>query len=489
VSAAEHLPHSVEAEQAVLGGLILDNGSWSAVADLTIDAFFRRDHRMIFGALAELFSTGRPADLVTVSAELQRRGQLTESGGDAYLATLLRDTPTAANIRAYADLIVERSTRRVAIEQARAVVRAARDLSVPIESEPKNKRTAIDWASLENQTPSPRQWIVPSWIPAGHVTLLAGRPGIGKTLLAQHLGSAIALGHEYIEELAPRRVLIWAAEDDSDELWRRQLAINSYLQTPLSALADRLFMHSYVGADVTLMAPVFGKLDTTRALEDLRQQVGDYRAEVVFLDNTARLFGGNENDRPAVTRFCTTVQGKCAPAGVVLLGHPAKQALSEFSGSSAWEAAVRSRLYLSDRPPDQEAGEDEPPVNDRERYLARRKANYSPRELRRFSMIDGVLIPDAAEPLKARTPVSGDFAKDIVRRAIRALAERELYGSASTSSQNYLPRMAREYQVLDRLTEKQFGKVMRELILAGEIGSEKVGRYENRTQKFGLVLK
>jgi hypothetical protein len=85
--------------------------------------------------------------------------------------------------------------------------------------------------------------------------------------------------------------------------------------------------------------------------------------------------------------------------------------------------------------------------------------------------------------------VSGEYVKDIVRRAIRDLATRGIFGSLSTASPNYLPKLAKQYQLLDRSSGKQFVSVMREMIMNGEIASEKVGSYENRNPKLGLVLK
>ncbi|MDA8348314.1 MAG: AAA family ATPase, partial [Pseudomonadota bacterium] len=320
----------------------------------------------------------------------------------------------------------------------------------PPETPPAPRRPPINWPSLEDREPPPREWIVAHWIPAGHTTLLAGRGGIGKTLLAQHIASALALGHEYLEPLEPRKVLMWAGEDDEAEMWRRQRDISSWMGQPLSALHERFYLHSYAGADITLMAPIYGELMPTPMLAELREQVLDYRAEVVILDNVARLFGGSENDRHAVTTFCALVQGACAPAAVLLLGHPAKATGSEYSGSTAWEGAVRARLYLGDRPPDQDATDDDAPIADDVRYLARRKANYSPLDLRRCRMIGGVLIPDAIDPVRQDQP-RGELAKDVVRRAVRVLAERSIYGTASTASSSYLPRLAKQYRLLETL--------------------------------------
>ena len=87
-------PHSIEAEQAVLGGLMLDRTAWDNVGDVvTADDFFRPDHTVIFESIASLAGEAQPCDPVTVSEHLQRLGKLQDAGGLAYLGTLTRDTP------------------------------------------------------------------------------------------------------------------------------------------------------------------------------------------------------------------------------------------------------------------------------------------------------------------------------------------------------------------------------------------------------------
>ena len=106
-------PHSQEAEQSVLGGLMLDNAAWDHVADRIVeDDFYRRDHRLIFRAIASLAARGSPFDVITLSEWLESHGELSNAGGLVYLATLAKDTPSAANIRAYASIVRERSVLR-----------------------------------------------------------------------------------------------------------------------------------------------------------------------------------------------------------------------------------------------------------------------------------------------------------------------------------------------------------------------------------------
>ena len=106
-------PHSVEAEQAVIGGLLLDNRAWETIADKLVDEdFYRNDHRMLFAAIRELESRNEPFDAVTLSQRLEQNGQLEQAGGLLYLGRLAKDTPSASNILAYANIVREKSVLR-----------------------------------------------------------------------------------------------------------------------------------------------------------------------------------------------------------------------------------------------------------------------------------------------------------------------------------------------------------------------------------------
>lgn len=106
-------PHSVQAEQSLLGGLLLDNRAWDQIADiLSGPDFYRREHRLVFSAIDALIERGDPCDVITLSEWLESNDQLDDVGGLAYLGTLAKDTPSAANIRAYANIVRDNSVLR-----------------------------------------------------------------------------------------------------------------------------------------------------------------------------------------------------------------------------------------------------------------------------------------------------------------------------------------------------------------------------------------
>ncbi|MBU0744027.1 MAG: replicative DNA helicase, partial [Gammaproteobacteria bacterium] len=111
------LPHSIEAEQSVLGGLMLDNSSWDkAVEVITANDFYRPNHRLIFRVMEDLGRRNQPFDVLTLTESLKSINELENAGGDVYLFELAKNTPTVANISAYAEIVRERSILRQLIE-------------------------------------------------------------------------------------------------------------------------------------------------------------------------------------------------------------------------------------------------------------------------------------------------------------------------------------------------------------------------------------
>jgi replicative DNA helicase len=223
-------PHNIEAEQAVLGGVMLDNRTWDAIADRLIASdFYRRDHQLIFEAIADRSGRGEPCDAVTLSEWLERKGLADETGGLIYLAALVRDTPSAANIRAYADAVRERSVLRRLIHaggeiaasaydpegrEASAIVDDAERLVFEIAESGQKAGSGfqalkdqlgavIDRLDLLHQSKGKLTGLTTGFnkldemtagLQKGDLIVVAGRPSMGKTTLALNIAENAAFG-------------------------------------------------------------------------------------------------------------------------------------------------------------------------------------------------------------------------------------------------------------------------------------------------------
>ncbi|MES1191431.1 MAG: replicative DNA helicase [Steroidobacter sp.] len=247
-------PHSVEAEQAVLGGLMLDNSTWDAVADrLTEQDFYRHDHQLIFAAIAELASRSEPLDAVTVAEQLERMDQLEAGGGLDYLAMLSRETPSAANIRAYADIVRERAQLRRLITVGGEITSNAfntegRSISELIDdaerrvfeiAEAGRKAGSgfmplrdllgdmIDRLDMLHQNQGKLTGVssgfteldrMTAGLQAGDLIVVAGRPSMGKTSFALNIGENAALGRN------PVPVAVFSMEMSREQLGLRMVS-------------------------------------------------------------------------------------------------------------------------------------------------------------------------------------------------------------------------------------------------------------------------
>jgi len=224
-------PHSIEAEQSVLGGLLLDNAAWDRIADfVSDDDFYRYDHRIIFQHIAKLISAAKPADVITVYEALTSSGKAEEVGGLAYLNALAQNTPSAANIRRYAEIVRERGVLRRLITVADEVAAAALNpqgkevKQILDEAESKifaiaeeGARGAQGWLAIQplltqvveridelynrdNQndiTGVPTGFIdldrMTSGLQPGDLIIVAGRPSMGKTAFSLNIGENVAI--------------------------------------------------------------------------------------------------------------------------------------------------------------------------------------------------------------------------------------------------------------------------------------------------------
>jgi replicative DNA helicase len=226
-------PNSIEAEQSVLGGLLLDNSAWDRVADLVgAGDFYRHDHRLIFQAIARLVDHSRPADVVTVYESLQSAGKADEAGGLAYLNALAQNTPSAANIRRYGEIVRDRSVLRrlvsvgdeiatsalnpqgretkTILDEAESKVfriaeEGARGRQGFVEIEPLLTRVVerinelFERANPSDVTGVPTGFVdvdrMTSGLQPGDLVIVAGRPSMGKTAFALNIGEHVAIAH------------------------------------------------------------------------------------------------------------------------------------------------------------------------------------------------------------------------------------------------------------------------------------------------------
>jgi len=384
-----------------------------------------------------------------------------------------------------------------------AVVQIHDELSPPPEGEtvkpvtpikpvlPVPTADALDWPKLAPLAPPERKWAIKGWVGFGHVTLLVGPGGIGKTLLAQQMASCLALGRPFIEEIErPHKCLMWACEDDHDELWRRQIAISRWCKAGLEEFHEGLTIVPRHGLENTIVSDEFGKPTFSTLLAQLAEQANDLEADVVILDNAGQLYGGNENNRHAVTVFLNALAGALAGKAIMLLAHPSRGLNSEFSGSSAWENVARTRLYFGATLPGAkvEPNGDSDPLDD-VRYLSRRKANYSPKDWRRMTYADGALTPDMPEITEGGIvgQIRSNNAKRAIREGLEKLSAIGLHASSGPRSPNFLPKIIIEYKLSNGLQSRDLTAAMREMMIDGKLKLVTIGKSQNRNAIKGLV--
>ena len=245
-------PHSAEAEQSVLGGLLLSADGWDAVAELVSDGdFYRLGHRLIFRQIAQLAEAAEPVDVITVADKLQARDELDAAGGLTYLAELAQNTPSASNIRAYAKVVRERACLRKLIEAAQEIAESGfnpdgrksdelideaerRIMQIgedgPKDGAPKDINPLLQAAlgrieelfqsggaitgistgfiELDNMT---------SGLQDSDLVIVAGRPSMGKTAFAMNL-----VEHAVLNQKKP--ILVFSMEMPADSLIIRMLS-------------------------------------------------------------------------------------------------------------------------------------------------------------------------------------------------------------------------------------------------------------------------
>jgi replicative DNA helicase len=362
-------PHSIEAEQSVLGGLMLNNRVWNELADkLVPEDFYRTDHQLIYAGICALIGAGKPCDFVTLSEHLRNAGRLEEAGGAAYLGQLAADTYSIANVLHYGEIVRERSVLRgliaagaeigdlgyrpdgreppELIDEAEQKVFAIRERGARGKSTYESVGTIMQRVEKRIDTlrndPSALAGLSTGFteldrrthgLHPGDLVIVAARPGVGKTTLAVGIAE-----HAALVDNVP--VAIFSMEMSAEQLGLRILS--SFGRIELGKLrSGRLSDGDYdrlVSADALIRkAPLF--IDETGALSPMdvraraRRLKAQYGIRLIVVDYLQLMQVPNtrENRTNEVSQITRSLKALAKELGIPII------ALSQLSRANEKE--------------------------------------------------------------------------------------------------------------------------------------------------------
>jgi RecA-family ATPase len=324
-------------------------------------------------------------------------------------------------------------------------------------------------ATFGDEQPPNREWAVEGWIPAGKTTLISGDGGVGKTLIAQQLLTAVATpGATWFDKkVVHGPVLGVFSEDDTNEMWRRQIDVCRAMDIPMPSLTDVNWwtLDSVAATGCVLMSFTRenpeGKVGLFfRRLDEAMEQL---KPVMVVLDPIANMFGGNELDRAQVTGFVNrTLNRLCTKHGATMIAlvHPSLSGMTEGtgrSGSTGWANAVRSRLYLT-RPEKDPAGD--------YRELRPTKNNYG-------RLDDKIDLRWSSGAFVRATPGSEDDPVRVAQRALLSamgiVAERDEPMTMSKQSPYYAVKQVRGMPEVKGIALPLLGEALEMLLRDGKL--------------------
>lgn len=344
----DNLPYSQEAEESVLGGLMKDNATLAEVNFLIPDHFYDLSNKRIYSAILKLAEKGEPFDALTLDSS----GLLIEKSL-SYLADMVRNTPSVANIKSYAKVVLDRYMRRQLIIKAREIEKTVFDRNADINQISEryakeisscvirqNTNELISADNLEKIEFPKIRWILPDLIPAG-LTLLSGAPKLGKSWLAQDLSLTVANGDVIFNnyQVDPGAVLYLALEDNYRRLQNRQRRLLGFTPAPENLVYGTKWPRIGSGCVEALRAEIEAR--------DLRLIIIDTLAMIRPLANE-----GKDNPYQAdyivgeVLRDLTNEYN----IGILILHHTNKQdytsAFDKISGTTGLQGTFDNLLVL-----------------------------------------------------------------------------------------------------------------------------------------------
>jgi RecA-family ATPase len=381
---------------------------------------------------------------------------------------------------------VSREDAQSALRNAHAKLRKQEQQAKPNGQDPAARTiTTIDFTSMPEVEPPPRRFIAEGWLPVPCLSSCYGGPGIGKSMIGQQLGTCVAAGVPFFGsnvECVP--VLGIFAEDDDEELKRRQWRINRAFGLKFADL-EHLHIEGAAGLDNMLCCFPGGSLSIGPLYGPLIAEAREINAGLIMLDNRAQMFLGNENDRAMATYSANLAAGiaRTINGAVLLFGHDAKTADSEYSGSTAWDAVTRSRWWLHRVP----NGDDEPDL-----ILERRKTNYAPPDKIKLVWRNGVLHAVDEQHMTPEDLLAAKLrhgaAQQQFLNALDVLTAQGRPVSHSKQAKNYAPKFMSETRLAADFSARELEQAMHSLfgdkrILANQV----VGKRPNRSPVTGIA--
>ncbi len=371
-------PYSIEAEQSVLGGLMIDNNTWEQVADqIAENDFYRRDHRLVFRAIAALAEKDQPLDVITLSEWLEQQKELENVGGLSYLGALAKNTPTSANIKAYAAIVRERSVLRQLIRVSTDIAESAYNTegrsSVEILDEAERQvfqiaeqgaRTNQGYKSVtelmgnalekiqtlfendEAYTGVPTGFddfdIKTSGLQPSDLIIIAGRPSMGKTSFAMNIVESVAVK-------AKQTVAVFSMEMPGDQLVMRMLSSLGRIDSNkvrTGKLEDTDWPRLTSAVNILNEAPIF--IDDTPSMSPMEIRARSRRIKkehglgLIVIDylQLMQVSGSSENRATEISEISRSLKGLAKELGVPVI------ALSQLNRSL--EQRPNKRPVMSD---------------------------------------------------------------------------------------------------------------------------------------------
>lgn len=340
----------------------------------------------------------------------------------------------------------------------------------------------VNAADLLTTSPQARSWLVDPLIPRRQVTLLSGEGGVGKSFLALQLAVAVATGTEWIGYRPVQgKALFVSAEDELDEIHRRLVPMIEKMGLLPSDLRDLEIADLCQQASTLLGIPNGeGGIRPTDLFEGVREQVRRHRPTLIVIDTLSDTFGGDENKRQEARQFIRMLRELASEAdsAVLVTAHPSlsgQHSGSGSSGSTAWNASVRSRLFLDC--PRVKGQVMDPDI----RRLSHKKSNYAPASDELLLRLDeGGFVKNIGATSRRR---QSDPAVDLLFLDLLDLQSRRGHHVSPNPSSTYAPTVFAEMDEAHGHTKSEFEIALKSLMTSGRIRIEETGPPSKRRSR------